>query len=61
MVIKKDYLYWFTNFLMKIVAEMVLLLNHIISLQMNFIGRLLESSRDEKLIHHLETIFGVFI
>ena len=25
---------------------------------MNFINRLLENSRDEKFIHHLETIFG---
>ena len=28
-----------------------------ISLQMNFIGRLLENLRDEKFIRHLETIF----
>ena len=32
-----------------------------ISLQMNFIGRLLENLRDEKFIRHLETIFEVLI
>ena len=32
-----------------------------ISLQMNFIGRLLEHLRDEKFIRHLETIFEVLI
>ena len=29
--------------------------------EMNFIGRLLENSKDEKFIHVLETIFGVLI
>ena len=29
--------------------------------EMNFIGRLLENSNDEKFIHVLETIFGVLI
>ena len=61
MVIKEDYLQWFTNFLIKSLVEVVLLLNQIISLQMNFIGRLLENLRDEKFIDHLETIFGVLI
>ena len=32
-------------------SEKVLTLNQIISLQMNFIGRLLVNSRDEKFIH----------
>ena len=36
-------------------------LNQIISLEMNFIGRLLENSRDEKFIHRLMTIFGTLI
>ena len=31
------------------------------NLQMNFIGRIIENSIDEKLIHSLETIFGVLI
>ena len=39
----------------------VLLLNQIVRLQMNFINRLLENLRDEKFIHCLETIFGVLI
>ena len=42
----------------KIPVEVVLQLTQIISLQMNFIGRLLENLRDEKFIHRLETIFG---
>ena len=29
--------------------------------EMNFIGRLLENSKDEKFIHVLETVFGVLI
>ena len=44
------------------IVEVVLLLpNQIISLQMTFIGRLLENSRDENFIHSLETIFEVLI
>ena len=39
----------------------LLLPNQIISLQLNFIGRLLENATDEKFIYHLETIFGVLI
>ena len=45
----------------KSLVEAVLTLNQIITLQMNFIGRLLENSRDEKFIHRLEIIFGVLI
>ena len=37
------------------------LLSQITNSQINFIGRLLENSRDEKFIHFLETIFGVLI
>ena len=33
----------------------------IINLQMNFIGRLLENVGEEKLSHHLETIFEMLI
>ena len=49
------------KFFIKSLVEVVLLLDQIISLQMNFIGRLLENSREEKFIHLLETIFGVLI
>ena len=40
-------------------VEVVLLLNQVINLQMNFIGRSLENVRNKKFIHLLETIFGV--
>ena len=50
-----------SKFFDKSLKEVVLMLNQIISSQMNFIGRLLESSRDEKFIHCFETIFGVLI
>ena len=42
-------------------ASIVLTMNQIIGLQMNFIGTLLENSRDEKFIHCFKTIFGVLI
>ena len=51
----------FKIFLIKSLVEMVLMLKQIISLQMNFIGRLSENSIDEKFILCLETIFGVLI
>ena len=41
--------------------EVVLVMNQIISWQMNVIDRLLENSKEEKFIHRLETIFGVLI
>ena len=41
--------------------EVMLLTSQINNLQMNFIGRLLENSREEKFIHLLEAIFGVLI
>ena len=41
--------------------EVVLLMNQIINWQMNFINQLLENSKKEKFIHHLEIIFGVLI
>ena len=47
------------NFFDKNQVETVLLLNQIINLQMNFISRSLENSREKKSIHLLETIFGV--
>ena len=46
MVIKE--LQWFTSFLIKSLVEVVLLLNQIISLEMNFIVRLLENLRERK-------------
>ena len=49
------------KFLIKSLVEVVLLLNQIIFLQTNFIGRLLENLRDQKFIHPLETIFGLLI
>ena len=66
---QKDQLQWFTRFLIKSLLEVVLtlrlqinlLLNQIINLQMNFIGRLLENLSKKKFIHLLETIFGVQI
>ena len=39
----------------------VVLLNQIISLQMNFINQLLKNLLKKKFIHHLETIFGALI
>ena len=41
--------------------DMVLLMNQIISWQMNFINQLLESLRKEKFINLLEAIFWVLI
>ena len=41
------------KFLIKSLVEVVLLLSQIMSLQMNFIGRLLENLRKEKFIHPL--------
>ena len=49
------------NFLTRSLMEVVLLMNQIINLQMNFINRLFENLRDKRFIHLLETIFGVFI
>ena len=48
------------SFLIKIPKEVVLM-NEIVKFQMNFMKQLLENSKKEKLIHHLETIFGVLI
>ena len=47
------------KFFIKSLVEGVLLLCQIINLQMNFKGRSLENSRQEKFIYFLETIFGV--
>ena len=58
MVIKEDQ---FTSFLIKSLVEVVLLINQITNLRVNFISRLLENLNDEKFIHRLETIFGVLI
>ena len=48
-----------TSFLIKVLVEMVLVMNQIISLQMHLIDKLLKHLREEKSIHLLETIFGV--
>ena len=48
-------------FLIKRLVKVVWLLNQINNWQMNFIGRLLENSRDKKFIHPLKTILGVMI
>ena len=61
MAIKEDQLQWFTNFMIKSLVEVVLTLNQTISLQMDFIGRLLQNSKDERFIHCLETILGVLV
>ena len=58
---QKDQLQWFIIFLIKILKEVVLLMNQIISWQMNFISQLLENFKKEKFIHFLETILGVLI
>ena len=42
-------------------SEKMLTLNQIINVRVNFIGKFLQNLRDEKFIHHLETIFGVLI
>ena len=63
MVIRKDQLQWFTSFLIKNLAEVVLTLNQIINSQMNFIGRLLKKLKCHcfcmflcfKLTHQLQT------
>ena len=49
MVIKEDYLEWFTGFLIRSQKEKILTLNHIINLHINFIRRLLENLRAENL------------
>ena len=50
-----------SSFLIESLVEVVLLLNQIINLQMNFLNRSLENLRHEKFIHLLGTIFGVLI
>ena len=59
MDINDKYLQWFTKFLIKSRVEVVLRLNQIISLQMNFLNSSLKHSIEEEFIHPLETIFGV--
>ena len=50
MVMREDYLQWFSSFLIKSLVEVVLLLlNQIITFQMNFIGRLLENLKMKSL------------
>ena len=59
MDINDKYLQWFTKFLIKSRVEVVLRLNQIISLQMNFLNSSLKHSIEEEFFHPLETIFGV--
>ena len=61
MAITEELLQWFTSFLIKNLAEVVLLMNQINNWQMSFINQLLENLRKEKFIHHLETVFGALI
>ena len=49
------------KFFDKNLKEVVLLMNQFISWQMNFINQLLEHFKKEKLIHILDTIFGLLI
>ena len=49
------------KFFDKNLKEVVLLMNQFISWQMNFINQLLENFKKEKLIHILDTIFGLLI
>ena len=49
------------KFFIKILVRVALLLSQITNSQINFIGRLLRKLRDEKFIHHLETISGLLI
>ena len=49
------------DILIKKLVEVVSLMNQIITWQMSFINPLLKNLRKEKLIHRLETIFGVLI
>ena len=58
-VIKEDLLQWFTSFSIKRLVEVVLLLNQIINLQINFIGRLLENLRGKVYSLFKDNILGV--
>ena len=58
-VIKEDLLQWFTSFSIKRLVEVVLLLNQIINLQINFIGRLLENLRGKVYSLFRDKILGV--
>ena len=49
------------KFFIKSLVRVALLLSQITNSQINFIGRLLRKLRDEKFIHHLETISGLLI
>ena len=49
------------KFFIESLVRVALLLSQITNSQINFIGRLLRKLRDEKFIHHLETISGLLI
>ena len=57
MAIREAQLLWFINVLTKNLVEAVLM-SQIINWQMNFISLLLKNLKEEKYIHHSETIFG---
>ena len=58
---QEDWLQWFTSFSIRNLVEVVLLMNQVISSQMNFINQLLKNLKKEKFIQHLKTVFGVLI
>ena len=58
---KYDGYRWFTSFLIQNLAEVVLVMEQLISLQMSFINPSLKHLRKEKFIYHIETLFEAFI
>ena len=58
---QEDWLQWFTSFSIRNLVEVALLMNQVISSQMNFINQLLKNLKKEKFIQHLKTVFGVLI
>ena len=53
---QRGQLQWFKIFFDKKSSGKVMLMNQIISSQMNFISKLLENVREEKFIHHLKIV-----
>ena len=58
---QEDWLQWFTSFSIRNLVEVALLMNQVISSQMNFINQLLKNLKKENFIQHLKTVFGVLI
>ena len=61
MVIKEDWLQWFTGFLIKKSSASGVDTESNYKLANELQSRLLENSRKEKFIHLLQTIFGALI